>query len=57
MCTILKDIGISKEKGMYLPSKESISGHRCERINRDIKYKMFMNCNKNIIGIYKKKQI
>ena len=51
MCTISKDIGINKEKEMFLPNKESISGHRCERKNVEVKCEMFVNCSINVLGI------
>ena len=55
MCTISKDIGLIKEKELYLPNKEFISDHRGKRKKMAAKYEMFMNSSENCIGIYKKK--
>ena len=55
MCTISKDIGINKEIEVCAPSKESLSGHRCERRNMPAKCEIFMDCSENFISICKKK--
>ena len=41
-------------KEICLPNKESINGHRCERTNKAAKCEFFMNCSKQLIGIFKK---
>ena len=38
------------------PNKESVSGHGCGRSNLAAKCEIFRNCNKNFIGICKKKR-
>ena len=53
VCTTSKGIGINKEKEIYLPNKESINGHRCERTNMDTNSEIIMNCSKTFIGIHK----
>ena len=53
VCTISKDIGINKEKEIHVPSKESISGYRCEKNNMAAICQMFMNCSTNFIDICK----
>ena len=40
LCTVSKDIGINKEKEVYLPNKELINGHRCERTTMTVKCKI-----------------
>ena len=54
MCTISKDIGTNKEEEICLPNKESINGHKCERIGMDAKCEMFMNCSKTSYAFAKK---
>ena len=51
VCTILKDIGIKKEKEICVQNKESTSCHRCERTNMTAKCEMFMNFDEKLIGI------
>ena len=55
MCTILKNIGINKEKEMCLPNKESISGHKYERTNMATKCEMFCELQGNLNRNLKKK--
>ena len=54
VCTISKDIGLNKEKEICSPNKESISGHRCEGTNMAVRFEIFMNCSKDLIGICRK---
>ena len=54
MCIISKDIGINKEKEIYLPNKEFVIGHRCDRTYMATKCEIFMTCSKILIGILKK---
>ena len=37
-----------RKKEICLPNKQSISGHKCERINMATKCEMFMKCSKNL---------
>ena len=53
VCTIPKDIGVSKERELWLPNKEPVSGQRCERTTMASKCEIFINCSKNFIGIFK----
>ena len=51
-CKTLKDFGINKEKEIFLPNKECIRGHICERTNMAATYEIFMDYSKNNIGIF-----
>ena len=52
MCSIAKDIGISKRKEICLPSKGSLRDHRAERTNKAYKCKIFEAVNSTLHGQY-----
>ena len=50
VCIITNYIGTINENEIYLPNKESISGHRCERTNMAYKCKIFEAVNLTLHG-------